>query len=58
MQQNNVFCWGNSEYQQLSMVTSEQQVCVPTHLPLKDVGKVQVLKQKQFEFIKQMVPRV
>ena len=28
-----VFCWGNSEYGQLSSVTSEQQVNVPTHLP-------------------------
>ena len=28
-----VFCWGNSEYGQLSGVTSEQQVSVPTRLP-------------------------
>ena len=35
-----VFGWGNSEYNQLSSVTSEQQVNVPTHLPLPDVGRV------------------
>ncbi|XP_070533200.1 RCC1-like G exchanging factor-like protein isoform X2 [Ptychodera flava] len=34
-----VFGWGNSEYNQLSSVTEETQVCTPTHLPLK-VGKV------------------
>lgn len=30
-----VFGWGNSEYSQLSLVTSETQVSVPRHLPIK-----------------------
>ncbi|KAH3780909.1 hypothetical protein DPMN_158734, partial [Dreissena polymorpha] len=35
-----VFGWGNSEYSQLSMVTSETQVSMPTHLPVRNCGKV------------------
>ncbi|KAL4218003.1 Williams-Beuren syndrome chromosome region 16 protein [Mactra antiquata] len=35
-----LFGWGNSEYGQLSMVTSETQVNVPTQLPVKDCGKI------------------
>jgi len=36
-----VFGWGNSEYGQLSMVTSETQVGVPTLLPVtKTTGRV------------------
>lgn len=37
-----VYGWGNSEYQQLGLVSGEQQVHTPTHLPLHKygVGKV------------------
>ncbi|ESO86089.1 hypothetical protein LOTGIDRAFT_204579 [Lottia gigantea] len=36
-----VFGWGNSEYNQLSMVTEETQVNVPRHLPIaKDCGRI------------------
>jgi len=35
-----VFGWGNSEYGQFSSITSEQQICHPTHLPFKGLGKV------------------
>ncbi|XP_060579337.1 RCC1-like G exchanging factor-like protein isoform X2 [Ruditapes philippinarum] len=34
-----VFGWGNSEYSQLAMVTTETQVNVPKYLPFKDCGK-------------------
>ncbi|XP_052764495.1 RCC1-like G exchanging factor-like protein [Mya arenaria] len=35
-----VFGWGNSEYNQLSMVTQETQVSVPKYLPIKNCGKI------------------
>ncbi|XP_067666214.1 RCC1-like G exchanging factor-like protein isoform X2 [Haliotis asinina] len=35
-----VFGWGNSEYNQLSMVTDNAQVSEPKHLPLRDCGKI------------------
>ncbi|XP_050405563.1 RCC1-like G exchanging factor-like protein [Patella vulgata] len=36
-----VFGWGNSEYNQLSMVTEETQVNIPRHLPItKYCGKI------------------
>lgn len=35
-----VFGWGNSEYSQLNMATSEQQVNSPVKLNLGEVGKV------------------
>ena len=36
-----IFGWGNSEYRQLTSITDEQQVHMPTHLPLPShIGKV------------------
>jgi len=35
-----VFGWGNSEYGQLARATTSQQLCLATHIPLKDCGKV------------------
>ncbi|XP_071966220.1 RCC1-like G exchanging factor-like protein isoform X2 [Antedon mediterranea] len=35
-----VFGWGNSEYNQLRLVTDETQIAEPRRLPLKDVGRV------------------
>ncbi|XP_023349229.1 RCC1-like G exchanging factor-like protein [Eurytemora carolleeae] len=34
-----VFGWGNSEYSQFRMITEEQQLHTPTHIPL-GIGKV------------------
>lgn len=39
-EKGSVFGWGNSEYGQFSSVTREQQLCTPTHLPYKGVGRV------------------
>lgn len=37
-----VFGWGNSEYGQFDMITDEQQISRPTHLPLYHLcGRVQ-----------------
>ena len=35
-----VFGWGNSEYNQFSMVTDEQQINLPVKLDLGPIGKV------------------
>ncbi|XP_046362557.2 RCC1-like G exchanging factor-like protein [Haliotis rufescens] len=35
-----VFGWGNSEYNQLSMVTDHAQVSEPKHLPVRNCGKI------------------
>ncbi|XP_035207669.1 RCC1-like G exchanging factor-like protein isoform X2 [Stegodyphus dumicola] len=35
-----VFGWGNSEYQQLNLATSQQQLNIPKHINLGSVGKV------------------
>lgn len=35
-----LFGWGNSEYGQLSMVTSDTQVNIPRRLPVRDCGKI------------------
>ncbi|XP_033099714.1 RCC1-like G exchanging factor-like protein [Anneissia japonica] len=35
-----VFGWGNSEYNQLNLVTDETQIAEPRLLPFKNVGKV------------------
>ncbi|XP_021344086.1 RCC1-like G exchanging factor-like protein, partial [Mizuhopecten yessoensis] len=35
-----LFGWGNSEYNQLSMITEHTQVNVPRHLPVHSCGKV------------------
>jgi len=32
--QGEVFGWGNSEYSQFRMITEEQQLHTPTHIPL------------------------
>ncbi|PIK40603.1 putative Williams-Beuren syndrome chromosomal region 16 protein-like [Apostichopus japonicus] len=34
-----LFGWGNSEYNQLSLVSEETQVCTPRHLKCQGVGK-------------------
>lgn len=38
--EGDLFAWGNSEYNQLSLVTEETQINTPTYLPLKDCGKI------------------
>ena len=35
-----LFGWGNSEYNQLSMVTDHAQENVPRYLPLRNCGKI------------------
>ena len=35
-----VFGWGNSEYNQLAMVTDHTQINIPQHLPLTSCGRV------------------
>ena len=35
-----MFGWGNSEYNQLAMVTDHTQISTPTHLPLSGCGRV------------------
>lgn len=39
-EKGDVFGWGNSEYNQLTMVTEHTQVNTPKHLPLKIPGKI------------------
>lgn len=39
-QEGDVFAWGNSEYNQLSLITDETQINTPRYLPLKHCGKV------------------
>ncbi|RWS05860.1 Williams-Beuren syndrome chromosomal region 16 protein-like protein [Dinothrombium tinctorium] len=39
-EKGDVFGWGNSEYNQLHVATSETQLNIPRHLPLKNIGKV------------------
>ena len=38
--EGDVFGWGNSEYNQLSVVTDETQINTPRYLPLKHCGKI------------------
>ncbi|XP_072029924.1 LOW QUALITY PROTEIN: RCC1-like G exchanging factor-like protein [Amphiura filiformis] len=39
-EKGDLFGWGNSEYNQLAVVTDETQVYEPRHLPFTSVGKV------------------
>lgn len=39
-EKGDVFGWGNSEYNQLSMVTDYTQINTPKHLPLSQCGRV------------------
>ena len=41
--QGEVFGWGNSEYSQFRMITEEQQLHTPTHIPLGRVGSSQIM---------------
>ncbi|XP_064597362.1 RCC1-like G exchanging factor-like protein [Liolophura sinensis] len=38
-----VFGWGNSEYNQLSMVSQDTQVAVAKHLPMRGLGRVSMV---------------
>lgn len=35
-----LFGWGNSEYNQLAMVTNENQINIPRHLPVNGCGHI------------------
>ncbi|XP_076082965.1 RCC1-like G exchanging factor-like protein isoform X3 [Mytilus galloprovincialis] len=39
-EEGDVFAWGNSEYNQLSIVTDQTQINIPKYLPLKHCGKI------------------
>lgn len=39
-EKGDVFGWGNSEYGQLNSVTDQQQVNIPRHICMKNIGKV------------------
>lgn len=42
-EKGDVFGWGNSEYNQLSMVSQDTQVPVARHLPMRGLGRVSMV---------------